>query len=453
MRQNSGEKLKNGITILALAATFLMSQKAEAIQIELASSINPVGSGARATGMGGAFIAVADDATAASWNPAGLVHLEKPELSLVYGYTKRIQTYHDALSLQPKLNGNESSIDVNDINFASIAYPFQLFKRNMIVTLSYQRLYELNKQYSMSGYVPEGQNPLPPDNDNLKQDIKFSQKGYLSAISPSIAIQVTPELYFGATVNIWDDFAGTSNWKSSHQDISTGTLNGNTLPPTSWDQKTTFSGLNANLGLIYSLKGKYNFGFVYKTPFNADLDYTDSFNGTINSEKYKLSMPASYGFGFSYRYSDSLTMALDVYRTEWSDFVLTDSAGAKLHPFTGISMNYGGKLEDTTQVRIGGEYLIIGDKITVPIRAGFFYDPEPGITRSGSDAIGNALYKSHIDDFFGFSLGTGISINKYSFDVSYQYRWGNRITGDIPYAGVTADIDQHTVMSSLIYHF
>ena len=50
---------------------------------EIASSFNPVGSGARALGMGGAFIAVADDATAASWNPGGLIQLEKPEISAV----------------------------------------------------------------------------------------------------------------------------------------------------------------------------------------------------------------------------------------------------------------------------------------------------------------------------------------------------------------------------------
>ena len=33
--------------------------------------------GVRALGMGGAFVAVADDATAAYWNPAGLVHLRE----------------------------------------------------------------------------------------------------------------------------------------------------------------------------------------------------------------------------------------------------------------------------------------------------------------------------------------------------------------------------------------
>ena len=41
------------------------------------------GIGARAMGMGGAFVAVADDATAAYWNPAGLGMLNKPELTFM----------------------------------------------------------------------------------------------------------------------------------------------------------------------------------------------------------------------------------------------------------------------------------------------------------------------------------------------------------------------------------
>ena len=48
------------------------------------SSLNRPGSGARAAGMGNAFIAVSDDGTAASWNPAGLSQLRKPELSLAW---------------------------------------------------------------------------------------------------------------------------------------------------------------------------------------------------------------------------------------------------------------------------------------------------------------------------------------------------------------------------------
>ena len=43
-----------------------------------------IGVGARALGMGGAFVAVADDGTAAYWNPAGLGSLGKREVSFMH---------------------------------------------------------------------------------------------------------------------------------------------------------------------------------------------------------------------------------------------------------------------------------------------------------------------------------------------------------------------------------
>jgi hypothetical protein len=43
-----------------------------------------MGVGARALAMGGAFTAIADDATAAYWNPAGLVQIENIELTFMY---------------------------------------------------------------------------------------------------------------------------------------------------------------------------------------------------------------------------------------------------------------------------------------------------------------------------------------------------------------------------------
>jgi hypothetical protein len=43
-----------------------------------------IGTGARPMGMAGAFSAVADDAYAAYWNPAGFAQLQKPELATTY---------------------------------------------------------------------------------------------------------------------------------------------------------------------------------------------------------------------------------------------------------------------------------------------------------------------------------------------------------------------------------
>jgi long-subunit fatty acid transport protein len=410
---------------------------ASAFQAEIASSLNPVGSGARATGMGGAFIAVADDATAASWNPAGLIHLEKPEVSAVFSYSNRGQSYKSWSA--PELNGTTHSVDTADLNYASAAYPFQLFSRNMVVTLNYQRLYDMNKKIDNANY----------NFGSLFKDgvYSYKQEGYLSTLSPAIAIQVLPNLYFGATINIWDDFAGTNSWTGSgsfkgNADAGEGLL----IPQDrSWVQKFAFSGINSNLGLMYTYN-KFTVGVVGKTPFEADVEVEETTTDITSTpqktgpkkENLKMGMPASYGIGISYRHSDNLTIAADIYRTHWSDFYITDAAGKKYNPLTADTIDKG-EPKDTTQVRIGGEYLFIGDKMTIPVRAGFSYDPEPGFSK--------------VDDYFGFSVGSGISYGKYAFDISYQYRWGNNVSGDIPVEGISSDIDQHTLMTSLIYHF
>ncbi|MBK5257140.1 MAG: hypothetical protein JJE39_14010 [Vicinamibacteria bacterium] len=68
---------------LALALMGSSAQAQPVQNIVLRNSFSPVGTGARGLGMGGAFIAVADDGTAASFNPAGLSQLRRSEISLV----------------------------------------------------------------------------------------------------------------------------------------------------------------------------------------------------------------------------------------------------------------------------------------------------------------------------------------------------------------------------------
>ena len=67
-----------GAILLALALSLAFADIAAA-QVDLdniGAAPLPSGSGARALGQGNAFTAVADDATAASWNPAGLIQLD-----------------------------------------------------------------------------------------------------------------------------------------------------------------------------------------------------------------------------------------------------------------------------------------------------------------------------------------------------------------------------------------
>ena len=60
-----------------------------------------IGTGARALGMGGSFVAVADDATSAYWNPAGLGGLKQTELAFMHTGMFGLDTYDFVNITQP----------------------------------------------------------------------------------------------------------------------------------------------------------------------------------------------------------------------------------------------------------------------------------------------------------------------------------------------------------------
>ena len=123
------------VAVLVLLTLLVVPSEAVFTKVGMAGmTFLKIGVG-RCTGMGEAFVAVADDATAASWNPAGLMQLRRPEISIAYSFFNRRDDFSS--SAHPESNGmQETSAD--EINYFSAAYPFQLFKRNMIVSINYQ---------------------------------------------------------------------------------------------------------------------------------------------------------------------------------------------------------------------------------------------------------------------------------------------------------------------------
>lgn len=422
--------------------------------VKINSSPNPVGSGARATGMGGAFIAIADDATAASWNPGGLIQLETPEVSIV-GSCSVSRDDYDSKS-HPEASGT-NEITRYDLNYFSIAYPFQFASKNMVVSLNYQKLYDMNKNMDFH-LTSTGRLPGFPQYE-IRDKVRFRQRGSLKAISPACAIQITPRLSVGATFNIWtDELFWDNDWTANTDEVFSGIGVTGTTYRNERTRKESFShfkGFNVNVGFLWDVNPTLTVGAVLKTPFNASLRYRyretqkvyQPAIGSIMtsrvgfSEHRDLSMPMSYGLGVAFRLSDVCTISFDVYRTNWSRFFMEDKKSGDFSPIDGTPRRRS-HVHDTTQIRVGGEYLLMLEKTIIPLRAGLFYDPQPS--------------QKHPDDFFGFSLGSGIVLKKHIlFDWSYQMRYGRDVCsgtlGGIPDS--KADVIQHNVMLSMIYHF
>jgi hypothetical protein len=458
IKKVSGKQLKGEqgilrqITVAGLSRIMLAGfvlflwTPAVAQEIEFASSPNPVGSGARALGMGGAFIAVADDATAASWNPGGLIQLELPEVSIVgTGYAR---SEDNTFGGHPEADGTQSSTDVN-LNYLSAAYPFTLFDRNMIVALTYQHIYDFNRSWQFNFRYDE--NGLMFD-----RSVDYSQEGGLSAIGLSYTIQIIPALSVGITMNIWDDDIGNNHWKQDTYYTAPGSFGAFELKEFYHRiDQYSFQGLNCNIGLLWRFNESLTVGAVFKTPFTANVKHDFTLRNSIDqvtppagpvlvveengSFAEKMDMPASYGVGASYRFSDAFTVAFDIYRTEWGDMIYTDHEGVSTSAISSVEENRS-NIGATVQIRAGAEYLVIKPKYLVPLRVGFFYDPAP--SEGGND------------DLYGFTLGSGFARGQFVLDVGYQFRFGNNVGSAIFKSGaLSQDVREHTLYTSLIVHF
>lgn len=413
--------------------------------VEFSSSPNPVGSGARAIGMGGAFIGVADDATAASWNPGGLIQLETPELSVVgaYNYRKEDTTY----MAFPEASGPQS-FDSLEVNYFSLAYPFTMLKHNMVVSINYQQLYNFTKKVKYSFDSVAGP-------ENIHYNLEFDQTGALRTITPALAVQITPKLSAGMALNFWTDAFYKNGWESTQKINGVGQIGINDIITQAViSEENDFNGFNYTLGFLWDLNTIFTFGGVFKAPFTADTTYesrveytitypsvpaADQSGTNLDFEKQKLNMPMSYGIGCAMRLGDAITLALDVYRTDWSDYYIEKENGNKISPINNKPLNEA-DIKDTTQIRFGGEYLFIGNRWVVPIRAGLFYDPEPA---EGSP-----------DDFYGISIGGGLVFKKAAWDVAYMFRFGQDVnTVTVGQEISIQDVYQHTLYMSLIYYF
>ena len=416
---------------------------AHGAEVEIPSSFNPVGSGARALGMGGAFIAVADDATAASWNPAGLSQLKKPECSVVTSLFHRNEDI--SFGTNPEADGSHNIFDSN-INYLSLSYPFRLFNREMIMSLSYQHLYDFNRDWE---FLLHHDIELQISDDNWK----YKQTGSLSALGISYCARIIPKLSVGVTLNFWDDDLTPNGWKERYHMTQTGIfLTAPLSATTDKIEEYSLSGFNFNLGMLWYVNHKWTVGAVFKSPFKADVRHKfqrdwvmempfdqSEFSHFVEDEE--LEMPMSYGIGFVYNFSDNFSVSGDIYRTEWDNCIYRDAEGKETSPVTGGDAS---DVDPTHQVRMGFEYRFINKEkeYLVPIRGGIFYDPSPA---EGSP-----------DDFYGFSLGLGFSQSDlFSLDIAYQYRFGND-TGHhlLRYEDIDfyQDVDEHMVYLSLIWY-
>lgn len=448
---------------------------AGAQSVDIMSSPNVVGSGARALGMGGAFIAIADDATAASWNPGGLTQLERPELSLVYDFRWHTERFRSGA--HPEIGGSYDS-DYQGLNYVSVVYPLPhtLGGRNFVLSLNYQRQYDFERRLDF-----RYRDVMALSGGNIaaiSSEIKYRQKGRLGSLSPAFGFELTHRLSLGMVLNIWHESLLPDNeWRIDLEERRTFTING-IRTPWSWtrysmrEDYTDFRGVNATVGALYRATDRLQFGLVYHSKFTADVNYEQRVNiwggsgsGYLRSRRaQEITFPSAIGVGVAYRFpNDKLTISMDVTRRAWDQFVIHDPKNRRLDRrrisgVTGLPTN----LHDVNPVftvRVGAEYVFVNEKkpaqhLLPSLRMGAFYDPEPAANRPNRFwGLGRGDGKP--DNYYGLTLGAGVLIrNRVNLDAAYIYRWGDNVRRDtFAFHSTDARVRQHTLYLSTVVYF
>jgi len=113
---------------VAAAALFLMSATAGAAN-KYAGEFLTHGVGARALGMGSAFVAVADDVTAGYWNPAGVADVKRRSVQLMHSETfGDVVNYDTGAYVQPL--GGGAAVAVTMVRLAVDNIPFTDFEQD-----------------------------------------------------------------------------------------------------------------------------------------------------------------------------------------------------------------------------------------------------------------------------------------------------------------------------------
>ncbi len=346
---------------------------------------NITGAGARAEGFGGAFIGVADDATAIVWNPAGLGQLERAEVSAVGRYISETSEFK---SMLPSDSYTESNTQSHyNFNFASLAVPFSAGSTNIVVAVAYQTQLDFYSKYT----------------DISKNQTEST--GAASTITPGVAVRFGSVFSLGLATNIW---MGSFDYSTKY---ATGEV---------WKSSPVFSGLNFGVGALLDFGGLPNpiplkLGVAVKTPFTVEADVDYSYGGSTGKYNAEVEMPLMLGVGASYQIGQNFTVAVDYETRQYEDKKLTTKESG-----TSSSDLLSDSNENLDQVRVGAEYLIVMKGGVIPLRGGFHTVPTV-LANYVWNRDSLTYYPSGQVSGRGFSVGTGFISSHFALDFAYSH--------------------------------
>jgi long-chain fatty acid transport protein len=422
----------------ALAIFVLMANNAMAGGFALS------GVGSKAIGMGGAFRGLADDWSAAYWNPAGLTQIEHSEINAMLvalsprpEFTPNIYHYgHDVGYRNGKrLYSNEST------KFAVDASGFMRLKnlKGIVAGVAVYVPYGLGSEWDLFNPVNLDLNTPFPWYDH-KADL------YVIDIHPSVAKAfMDNKLSLGAGISMQrgkvtfqKTYLKPSGIPVPHENL----VINSEMTGDGW-------GFGANFGALYKFSKKLQFGVSGRTASTIKLKgHADQELFTFNNEdlrdillsqamthadsarillifasknpksspkvKSDFKVPGDIGFGVAFKPSDKLTITGDLAYTFWGpiDSIYleldgTDPSGAPAQN-TAIMLNW----KNTLRYSLGVEYW---PTKPLGLRFGYYMDPTPVPDETFTPLIPDSGDKN------SFNFGAALKIRMVELSYNFEY--------------------------------
>jgi long-chain fatty acid transport protein len=366
--------------------------------------------GARSLGMAGAFVAVADDATAAVANPAGLSNLARPEVSgEVRGWRFTSVTPSDGHAFGPPTNvGVDSIAGVVDSqtsqNTAGVSFLSAVFPAGRFAVGIYrheQAQFRANVLSDGPFISTQGQTSdrLPPFTGTIGLDIvnygvslAYRVAGGLTigggAAFSDFSLNSRTSIYF------YDPFGVGVIQPPSNRVAFTGA--GQTFGAASFVDSNrlgdivetgTDHGAAFNFGVLFRPTGeKWSAGGAVR--LNPEFHYQEASRwgpaqpdpaarGTLIAPPITVAfkVPDVYSIGGSFRATDVFLVAAQFDRVRFSQLSrdlqdVNGTTGGEAH----LAVIQGLRLPDSNQIRFGTEYALVRANRVVSLRAGTAYE-------------------------------------------------------------------------------
>jgi long-chain fatty acid transport protein len=416
-----------GLTMIALWPASAMALTDEEIFRDF--RFNLINPGARSLAIGGAFISLADDATAAQANPAGLSYLLKPEYFIELrgvDNSGNVDVLKESLpaGIDTTVGTGTDPRDRYSITFASYVRPVGRvtmgFSRQVVLNTSSDTLNTFSFTFTGAPgfFSTEG-----------KGSIQVEQVNY----NAGFGIRVNDRFAMGLSVAL-----STLTVNSEVRNLivdTTGSVTGTPIlePTLDLATETDDSDIDygVNLGVIYRpLNKKVGFGAVYRRaprftvtekidPSGLDISGVAAAVGGHQFEN-EFNFPDSYGAGAYWRPSERLTFSLDIERVLYSNLVQGFVPG--INALTDFDAKF--TVDDATGYRVGGEYVqILKGGTPLAYRGGIYTQADTTIRAlsTGTNSFATVEAFPGREREMHYTAGVGVGMGRMKLDLAMDF--------------------------------